>query len=224
MKDPTRIAPLLDLLRDAWEAQPDLALSELWGILENRGIGWGAEDEQVAAELRALLREHPVAVGEEPVLVRTTAPEKLVSIHPGERAVIVRDPDPRRQPTWWTYGELLSGRVGAPLILGDEEGIPHRLGVIRSIDALAGRPRDLGGLSRRSLGDAAYACRLHGGGLAVIGHAIHLYEKQRRSVSHTRLRWERIESGAVGEPLVLRLRDGTEKRELGAVDALLPLS
>lgn len=59
MKDPTRIAPLLDLLRDAWEAQPDLALSELWGILENRGIGWGAEDEQVAAELRALLREPP---------------------------------------------------------------------------------------------------------------------------------------------------------------------
>ncbi|KQB84335.1 hypothetical protein [Corynebacterium oculi] len=224
MQDPTRIAPLLNLLRDAWEAQPDLALSELWGILENRGIGWGATDEQVAEALRQILREHPLKVEEEPVLVYTTQPEHLVTIHPGDSAVVVRHPDRSRQPSWWTLGEVVRARVGAPLVLRDAEGMDHRLGVIRGMDAVRENRRDLSGLRRDRMEDTAYACRLDSGALVVVGHSVEVYAKERRSVVHSTLRWERIKAGAVGTGLVVIPRGGGGERELGVVSAVLPLA
>ncbi|WPF66467.1 MULTISPECIES: hypothetical protein [unclassified Corynebacterium] len=224
MKDPTRIEPLLGLLRDAWEAQPDLALSELWGILENRGIGWGATDEQVSEVLRHILREHPLRVGEEPVLVYTTQPEYLVTIHPEEGAVVVRHPDRSRQPAWWSLGEVVRARVGAPLVLRDGEGIDHRLGVVRGIDALRGQRRDLSGLRRDQMGDEAYACRLDSGDLVVIGHGMDVYAKERRSVVHSALPWEKIKAGAPGTGLVIQPQGESGERELGTVSAVLPLA
>lgn len=224
MKDPTRIEPLLNLLRDTWEAQPDLALSELWGILENRGIGWGATDEQVAKALRQILREHPLMVGEEPVLVYTTQPEYLVTIHPDKAAVVLRHPDRTRQPSWWKLAEVGRARVGAPLVLRDEEGIDHRLGVVRGIDAVRGRRRNLSGLRRDEIGDSAYACRLESGDVVVIGHGMDVYSKERRSVIHSTLRWEKIKAGAPGTGLVVMPRGGGAERELGTVSAVLPLA
>ncbi|KQB87368.1 hypothetical protein [Corynebacterium lowii] len=223
MKDPTRIAPLIALIQEAWEAQPDLAFSELWGIVENRGIGWGATDEQLAQILREILRERPVAVGEKPVLVHTTGPEYAVSIHPEEGAVVVRHPQRERQPAWWSFNEVVQGRVGAPLVLRDKEDITHRLGVISGIEAIAPRPGDLSGMRRRQLGDALYACRLEDGALVLISHSIEVYSKERRSVAHSTLRWEKIEAGALGTGLVVRLRDGGELKELGRITALLVL-
>ncbi|MBC3186057.1 hypothetical protein H7347_05620 [Corynebacterium sp. zg-331] len=224
MKDPTRIEPLMNLLCDVWEAQPDLELSELWGILENRGIGWGATDEQVAEELRRILREHPVRVGDEPALVYTTQPDHLVSIHPGEGSVMVRHPDRSRQPAWWRLAAVVRARVGGPLVLRDEEGIDHRLGLIRGIDRIGTQRRDLAGLRPELLGDAAYACRLEGGDLVVVGHGIDVYAKGRRSVTHSALRWAEIKAGAVGTGLVILPRGGERARDLGVVCAVLPLA
>lgn len=59
MKDPSRIPPVVAQLQKVWEAQPDLALPTLLGILGNRGIGWGSTDEDLVEALNTMYTENP---------------------------------------------------------------------------------------------------------------------------------------------------------------------
>ena len=59
MDDPTRIDPTLESLRRAWEGQPDLSLATFFAMLANRGIGWGASDAELVAELQRQAAVHP---------------------------------------------------------------------------------------------------------------------------------------------------------------------
>ena len=59
VKDPLRIPRVLDAVRSVWEAQPDLTLPQIYGILETRGIAWNSTDEEVVEVLDALASERP---------------------------------------------------------------------------------------------------------------------------------------------------------------------
>ncbi|WP_408932804.1 hypothetical protein [Corynebacterium marquesiae] len=59
MDDPTRIDPTLESLRRAWEGQPNLSLPTFFAMLANQGIGWGATDDELVAELERQARVHP---------------------------------------------------------------------------------------------------------------------------------------------------------------------
>ena len=55
MHDPLRIPGVLDAVRRVWEGQPDLTLPTLFAMLANRGVGWGAGDEDLLRELAAMV-------------------------------------------------------------------------------------------------------------------------------------------------------------------------
>lgn len=61
MKDPTRIPGVMQVLQQAWEAQPELSFAELFARLEPLGVARNSSDEELLAALQAELAVHPWA-------------------------------------------------------------------------------------------------------------------------------------------------------------------
>lgn len=61
MKDPTRIPGVMQVLQQAWEAQPELSFAELFARLEPLGVARNSSDEELLAALHAELAVHPWA-------------------------------------------------------------------------------------------------------------------------------------------------------------------
>lgn len=207
-----RIPDVLDAVRRAWEGQPELSLPTLFGILANRGIGWGAGDEELVRALSAMERTHP---GRLPLvdarvtarfLLLTEAPERRVMVDPWR--VVVRRPGVSAQPGVWHYATIRPAFVGSPLVVTSGEGIDHRLGVLRSITLLSDAPEpsvsDLTGTRRRGLGDAVYLITLAGGETIVLSHGFDYFVAGRRSLEHESRSWESLLVCRPGEPLVMQ--------------------
>lgn len=241
MKDPARIPRVLEQLQRTWEAQPDLALSTLFGILENRGIGWGTDDAVLAEALADMEREHPGQVtgrskdsaddGEQVVtgryLVETESPQHRVTLDP--HRISVRRPGrhgERPQPGIWAYDRIRRCRAGDPLVI-TAGGIDHRLGVVERISLLDSEPVpevvSLDGLERRGIGDAVFHVRFDDGDIAVLDHGLEVYGVQRRSVVQRRLRWHRLRTARPGSTLVVETPDGAAPVELGIVQQITVL-
>ena len=232
MTDPTRIPDVLDALRRTWEGQPELPLSTLFGMLENRGVGWGTGDPELLRVLGEMERTHPARlplVDSRPTgryLLTTHDPEHRVTID--RHRVIVRRimPDRRAaQPGVWDYRAIRPTGPAAPLVITDAEGIEHRLGVVRHITLLDAAPApevvDLAGLRRREVGEAVHLIRLAGGDMVLLDHGLELFRRGRRSLERDSLRWEELGTCRPGGELTVRLRAGGGVVELGTVEQIL---
>lgn len=189
VKDPLRIPGVLDALRRAWEAQPDLTLPQLYGQLEARGIAWNSTDREVTTALAALSTEHPVRLADIPgapdatrVLVITEQPDQRITLD-GTRIAVRRTPAAGThgrvpQPVVWTHHGIRRCTVGQPLVVLDTADIPHHLGLVASLTTVgtgggagtgpdgdaagAATPNSLSGLRRRSLDGHVYLVELDG--------------------------------------------------------------
>lgn len=233
MKDPTRIPEIIAALHTAWEAQPDRALAELWGSLENRGLGWATSDEDLLRLLREEAARHPVSVrpgdlSDSFAVVATESPRRIVTLDPVEGRVTVRAQSDQIRTTTWCGGEIVRLVAGSPLVLRDASGIDHRLGVTREI-TVHPRPEtiDLSRVERRALGDRLYGANVSRDGserpdLIVVGHSLEIQTVGLRAVDTRKFRFERLVTCRVGEALVVTERGG-RRRELGVVEQLFPL-
>ena len=184
MDDPTRIDPTLESLRRAWEGQPNLSLPTFFAMLANQGIGWGATDDELVAELERQARVHPpllpleggrIAAGE--WLVLADAPTYRITATPNH--IIVRRPD--TQPVVWAYESIRSTGPGRPFTIRDTEGFEHRFGVVSSLMRLSAECPDLNGLKRQDLGDFVFILRF-AAAIGVLDHGLHLFAKENRRV------------------------------------------
>lgn len=203
MKDPARISSLMAELTEAWQAQPDLDFPQLWALVQGRGIGWGSSDDEVRDALRFLKRTYPGRVSTATtrlIVIECESPDVVVSLDGTERRVTVRRPQTELKPTSWVYREIKRAEVGYPLILVDEEGLDHRLGVVKTL-RVSKRPRlnHLSGRARADMGDDIVGVVLDNG-FALVGHAIDFYEVERREVHHHCYAFNRLVNLQVGSP------------------------
>lgn len=222
MDDPTRIDPTLESLRRAWEGQPDLSLPTFFAMLANRGIGWGASDAELVAELERQAGVHPpllplesgrIAAGE--WLVLADAPTYRITATPTH--IIVRRPD--TQPVVWAYDSIRPTGPGRPFTIRDTEGFEHRFGVVSSLMRLSTERPDLAGLKRKDLGDYVFVLRFSEA-IGVLDHGLHIFAKENRRVSRQDYSWQRIEQCRPGEDLKMILGGG-ESASFGAVKDIL---
>lgn len=229
MQDPLRIPGVLAAVQRAWEGQPDLPLATLFGILANRGIGWGATDEDLVRELGVLSRVHP---GELPLLdarvtarylLLTEAPEHRIMVDPWR--VIVRRPGVTAQPGVWDYATLRPAYVGGPLVVTSAEGIDHRLGVLRSITLLDAAPTatvpSLTGAERHLAGDAVYLIALEDDSLVLVSHGLERFAAGRRSLDTQSRAWESLVVCEPGRALIVQPPGGGPVVEYAAVREIL---
>ena len=229
MRDPLRIPGVLDVLGRVWEGQPDLSLPTLFAMLANRGIGWGATDEDLLRELHAWEVTHP---GRLPLLdarvtarylLHTEEPEVRVMVDPWR--VIVRRPGVSAQPGVWAYATLRPASVGGPLVVTSAEGIDHRLGVLRRITLIDAEPTasvdTLDGVARRDLGDAVHLLRLEDDTTVVLSHGLDVFAPARRHLEHESRTWETLVSCTPGLPLVVQPPGGGPVAEYAVVREIL---
>lgn len=227
MPDPTRIPTVLDELRLTWEGQPELSLATLFGVLSNRGVGWGTSDEELVEALRAERAIHPADVPRDDngrvmrsLLVETASPDHSVTLTPSH--VVVRSVQDRdRQPSMWAYESVRTTGPGRLLVVRDGEGVEHRLGVVTRIEALGDAP-ELEGLELAEVGNAVWLVLIDGA-RALISHRLHTWRVEGRAVKKTTLAWERVVRCEIGEDLVVSPVGGGEDQVLGRVERIVLL-
>ncbi|RNE48907.1 hypothetical protein [Corynebacterium alimapuense] len=230
-EDPTRIPAVLEALGRAWEGQSDLSLATFFGILANRGVGWGSTDRELLSALAMIEHTHPGVLPRidgrvtSRFLVNTENPAHRVTLDPSR--VIVRRPSVTAQPGVWAYIGIRPAFVGGPLVVSDQEGIDHRLGVISRITLLDDAPlpsiSDLSGVQRRDLGDAVFLVALAEGQTVLVDHGLHHFNPRRRQLEHHSHSWESLQTCRPGEPLRAKLGAGASELELGEVLEILVL-
>lgn len=229
MHDPLRIPGVLDAVRRVWEGQPDLTLPTLFAMLANRGVGWGAGDEDLLRELAAMERLHP---GELPLvdarvtarfLLHTDGPAHRVMVDPWR--VVARRPGVTAQPGVWRYATLRAATVGGPLVVTSAEGIDHRLGVLTRITLIDDAPTStvatLDGRRRREQGDEVYLLTLTDDTTLLLSHGLDVFRAGRRELQHETRTWESLVTCTPGHPLVVRPPGGGPVVEYAPVREIL---
>ncbi len=222
MQDPLRIPGVLEAVGRVWEGQPELSLPTLFGILANRGIGWGASDEDLLRELAVMERERPARLSlvDARYLILTT--EHRVMVDPWR--VIVRRPGVTAQPGVWDYSSLRPVVVGGPLVLTSEDGIEHRLGEVTAIMLIDAHPTPtvptLDGLQRREMEDRVYLLALEDESTVLLSHGLQRFHAGRRELAQDRLRWESLPACTPGQPLLVQPPGGGPVVELAVVGAI----
>lgn len=231
MQDPTRIDSTLAAVRAAWEGQPELSLPTLFAMLSTRGIGWGTSDEDLVAALAELSALHPpslpLADGKvsHPFLILTEEPAQRVTVDPTR--VFVRRPGTDLQPVMWRYNSIRPTGPGRTLVIADDEGIEHRLGVVTTmtrLDPAALEVGELDGVCRREIGERVIMARTRpegatekdGESTVLIDHGVHVYTTRRREIIRADYRWEKIVSCGIGKALILSI-PGARTVDLGQV-------
>lgn len=226
MKDPTRIPDVVDALRRTWEGQPDLSLAALWGVLANRGVGWGTTDDELLAVLAEVESEHPSLIDastDASYTISTASPAHAVTVG-GDMVVVRSATDPSRMPGVWQFSSLRRTGPGLPLVITDAEGIDHRLGVVQLITAVdAQHAPDLNGLERHDVGSARWLAVLEDGRRCVIGQSVRTWAQSRRDVAATDGPWDKIVRCAEGEEFRYLPGAGLAEVAVGVVERLLVL-
>lgn len=224
--DPTRIPGMMHALQEAWEGQPDLTLPAFLGMLHNRGLSWATSEEEMRELLREVQLEHPslmTAPPTAPTLVRTTSPQLSVTLFPGT-VVVRRADDPQRMPSVWRYTHLRPTGPGRQLILTDEEGVEHHLGVVELVTVLdPRRAPELHGAQRRNIGEAQWLLMLDDATRAILGQRLRVWATVGRETQLTTLAWSHIERFTVGRDIVVAPAGGGAPLVLGPVAEVLLL-
>ena len=213
-------------LQEAWEGQPDLTLPAFLGMLHNRGLSWATTEEEMRELLREVRDEHPslmTAPPTQPTLVRTTSPRLSVTLFP-DTVVVRRADDPQRMPSVWRYTRLRPTGPGRQLILTDEEGVEHRLGVVELVTVL--NPQlapGLPGVRRRDIGEAQWLLMLDDATRAILGPRLRVWTTVGRETQLTTLAWSHVEHFALGGDIVVAPAGGGSPHVLGPVPEVLLL-
>lgn len=227
VKDPLRIPRVLEALSAAWEAQPDLTLPQLYGVLESRGVAWNSTDDEVLDALDALVADVPSRVDAEApgrYLVETEQPAHRVTLDPwwaAVRPVSGRGSGPA-QPTVWRHGAIRRCMVGQPLTVLDADGAVHRFGLVGRISVLADTVdapttvTTLTGLRHSDLDGHVYHLQLdgddHAGTSVLVDRSLWVFDVSRRELHRDRVRWTRLARAEVGEELVVEQQGGAPVR------------
>lgn len=185
-------------------------------------------------------------------IVRSARTAHLKSVrrdaHRGRRKNTRRNPQASTQPSLWRVTEIKRCRAGEPLILVDDSGIQHRLGVVRRLTALysgdnlrpeldsnlvhAGRAADtasagemqrtnLSGVNQEDLDGRVFVARLaECAGTVVIAQTLDCFLAERRELRISTLRWSQLLDAREGETLQVRGFDG-QVHSFGRIEALL---
>lgn len=210
-------------LQDLWQGQPDLSLGQLIAVLQHSGVGWSTTDEDALAIVSRLSDEHPALVDDTtgPILASTIAPEHLVTIVGG--FVVVRSANaPGRMPAVWRASSIRKTGPGLPLVLTDEAGVEHRLGVVTLLHRFNAAP-SVAGLTRDRVGASRWLVLFDDGGRAVVGQRIRVWMQNRRDVDEATHGWKRILSCEPGEEMKVAPPSGGAPVTLGRVKRVLPL-
>lgn len=126
------------------------------------------------------------------------------------------------QPTVWRYEAIQRCRPGEPLRVRSEDGVVHRLGIVRLITVLEPAARDstaelgqesepnqpdLSGMTFaqwQELGAPEFLLRFDSGATAIVGSALRVTTVARREVQHSSFPWDAIRAAAIGGPLVVQ--------------------
>ncbi|WP_018297790.1 hypothetical protein [Corynebacterium lubricantis] len=228
MEDPTRIPRVLEQLRRTWEGQPELPLATLFGVLANRGVGWGTTDEELIKMLDDEHLLHPASLplsstgtSEGTFLVTTVEPAMSITVAP-EHVVVRAARSRKSQPALWAYEKLRPTGPGRPLVITDLEGIDHRYGVVSLITRLdVGEAPGLHGLERADISNAMWLVHFRDGTRMIIGHTLGVWESSQREVHYSSLSWSRIVSCTPGEEFAYLPASGGGHRPLGVVDSVV---
>lgn len=226
MKDPTRIPAVLEELRTTWEGQPNLGLATLFGVLQNRGIGWGSDDAELVEALRDMQRINPPRIGPDlsaRYVIDTIGPDTRVTIDPF-RVVVRRllDRGEHTQPGVWDYNNIVRCEVGSPLVISDREDFRHRLGVVATIELVNDTPLavepDLTGLSRELIGDRIVLLELSDDITVILDRSLNVFAAGRRTLEHTTHKWDRILQARPGQLLRVTQPGNSGVLELGNLE------
>lgn len=223
--DPTRIPQILSRLREAWEGQPDLQLTHLWGALENEGITWGSSDAEVVKVLERFAHRHPPRVpegGNDVYEVEVYSPRDAqfagsIVVWP-ERSTIVVLRSPNRSPVAWRYTGVPLIHRSRPIRIADREGIVHSLGVAGLITAHPAQDGVLDGLTHSARRGGAWLVELADDSTVYISETLRITRKENRSLSVTERKWHLSEKVRIGKPLHI---DG---EVFATVHSILPVS
>lgn len=223
MQDPTRITGILNALRRTWEGQPDLSLSQLIGVLQNRGLGWASTDEEAVALLHDLEREHPSLIDgtSGPHTVTTVNPPQLVTLS-GDLVVVRSGEDPERMPAVWRWSSMRKAGPGLPLVIADTGGVEHRLGVVTLVTRL-GEPEASISIAQKDVGSRRWLVQFEDGARALVGQRIRLWRVNGREVLTERMSWKQILRCEPGEDMQIAPAGGGEPVSLGPVARVLLL-
>lgn len=214
---------MITSLQDLWEGQPDLTLGQLIAVLQHRGVSWSRTDEEAASVIEGLLHEHPALIDDTagPITASTIAPEHLVTLVDG--FVVVRSASaPGRMPSVWRASSIRKTGPGLPLVIADESGVEHRLGVVALLSRFSADPTPAG-LTRGNIGAARWLVLFDDGGRAVIGQRIRAWAQNRRDVDVRTYTWERILSCEPGYDMKVAPPSGAAPVTVGRVERVLPL-
>ncbi len=223
MKDPTRIPSVIEELRNAWEGQPDLSLATLFGILQNKGIGWGTEDTELVTALQEMQESNParIATGiNARYIVETTGPDARITIDPFRIAVRRLVPGgANTQPGVWKYSTIIRCEVGAPLVVADTEGIRHRMGIVTRLSLVNASPHefvdDLTGYARDEMDDRVLLLEVDDDVIVLVDRHLTVFTATRRSLEQQRFTWHRLIQASPGVPLIIEQQRGGATITLG---------
>ena len=224
MHDPTRIPRLTQALQRAWEGQPDLNFAQLIGVLQNRGLGWGTTDDETMELFAAMEREHPSLIDATagPHTITTLNPPHLVTITGGY--VVVRSgTDPERMPSVWRMGGMRKTGPGLPLVVSDEEGVEHRLGIVSLVERIAGKAEASISIAQSAVGSRRWLVQFSDGARAVVGQRIRLWRVDGRAVDTKRIAWSEILRCEPGAEMEIAPAGGGMPVSLGLVQLVLEL-
>ncbi|MDO5670988.1 MAG: hypothetical protein Q4G50_13440 [Corynebacterium sp.] len=215
MRDPR----VLDAVGRVWEGRPELSLPTLFAMLANRGVGWGATDEDLLRELAVMERERPARLSVVDASYLILAGDHRVTVDPWR--VIVRRPGVTAQPGVWDYSSFRPVTVGGPLVLTSRDGIDHRLGEVTAIKLIdAAATESLDGLQRRDMEDRVYLLVLEDESTVLLSHGLQRFITGRRELAQEQVRWESLQACTPAEPLVVLPPGGGRPLEFAAVSAI----
>lgn len=208
--DPLKRSKVLESVADAWEGQPTLSFAEFIGTLNNLGLSYTSDDDEIIEMCGRLTQVYPSLLPQvdgrvEGVWLATvkdaagvTARVVLTHSH-----VFIHRRGDDVSPGVWKYSALRPTGPNRPLVVTDTQGFEHRLGVVFGVARLVPRfkhalPRSF---SRESLRGHKVIVELEGGMRVLLASMIHVYTPGNREVGHEKYRWESVQELAVGKPL-----------------------
>lgn len=221
--DPTRIPSILSAFERAWEGQPDLSLAQFVGVLQNRGLGWAATDDEALDLLRELELEHPSLIDATsgPHTISTIDPPHLVTLQ-REYVVVRSGTSPERMPAVWLWSAMRRTGPGLPLVIADADEVEHRLGVVSLVTRL-GEPEASIDNAQRDVGSKRWLVVFDDGARAVVGQKIRVWRIRGREVVSERISWSEILVCEAGEEMKIAPAGGGKPVTLGLVERVLKL-
>lgn len=191
-------------------------------MLQTKGLSWGSTEEELLMLLDEVSSRHPAlitAAPASPTVIATSSPRMTVTLSGG--TVIARSgDDPRRMPGLWRYSGLRPAGPGRPLVITDEEGTEHRMGVVELMTVIdAARAPGTAFLEQTEVGSARWLILFEDGSRAVLGQRLRMWTTAGRETELEIIPWRAVAVVPGGE-MEVAPAGGGKTRRLGPVAAV----